>query len=399
MRSETQTQTSARKRVRATVVMSTQQGTTVQEVVMQGGVEATDTVMLGFTMSESLIEVDRDIIGHGATPTLNGAPPTPSTIPVTETQVERQLRGAQAGKPADVDLDEFMDREGFRQWMMGQSSDEWVRDQWGKDVLELFLVMKTIEDDSQALRTQREEPQKPRAVTLTLHEEARGSSSEPGMEGLGSEERRSKRVREGAIASTVGYVAPMDSDNDEEDTGPQGDAVARGQACRETEECYEDMDVQEMDDVHLLQIEDNIGETEVTFLMQTGAAGKFQRLIHQLLRDLDGMDKVKAARMANFLKSMLRDQQRMAPHLRQPILLERAENLQALFSVFLDGETKPQEEEQTWCLGIWHGLLPYLEGETGTGNGGGEEPQGSRVEEEPAVEEAINIVDSQEAFR
>ena len=411
LHSEMQAPTQTRKRVRATVVMGTQQGTTVQEIVMQGDVAATETVMLTFVVSESLIEEGRDQISAGTNATQEGAPPTPSTIPVTETQVERQLLGAQTGRPRDVDLDGFMNteegREGFQQWTAGSINDDSVRERWGKDdVLELFQVMKTIEDDSQALRTQQEKPPRERAVASTMMERVRGSSSEPGMEGFGKEERKSKRIREGAIASTVGYVGPMDDVNDEgevqvheceETQGEALETMENGDRGHAAEDCNEDMDVQELDDMHLLQTEAAVQEGDAIFFMQKEAMGKFERLANQLLQDLDGMPRPRAARISGFLKSMMRDQQRMAPHLRHPVLLARAESLQALVSVFLDDEAHPQDDEQEWCLGVWQSMLPYLEGEATSASGRGEDQPSCEADCGPAAEEAIHIVDSQEA--
>ena len=99
----------------------------------------------------------------------------------------------------------------------------------------------------------------------------------------------------------------------------------------------------------------NQEEGEHTSFMQTSVGPSFAATLHDLLADLESMPKLKAARMANFLREMLRDQQRMSPHLRNPVLMARAESLQALVSVFLDEEAQLQGGRarlgsgKSWC--------------------------------------------------
>ena len=216
----------------------------------------------------------------------------------------------------------------------------------GKDVLELFQITKTVEDDSQALNTQ--VAVEARRPTATVEQE-RGSSSEPGMEGLGPEEPRSKRLREGAIAGVTGYVAPIDEENVE------GEVQVENEGNTDAEH----MDVQEMDGIRLLQTTMPLPVMpDYTSLMQTANVGGFEHLLHALLEEMDDMDKAKSARVAEFMKQMVRDQQRMAPHLRNPVLRSRIERLQALVSVFLVEAVQLPEGEQ---VDKWHALRPYLE--------------------------------------
>ena len=165
-----------------------------------------------------------------------------------------------------------------------------------------------------------------------------GSSSEEGMEGLGPEERRQKRVRQGAIASTTGYIAPMNETNLEGEVQIQAEV----------------MDVQEMEDMDLLQLAiyldahmvdgrsdglkgegmSRTDEEEHVSFMQRSAHVDFATALQELLENLEKMPKMKAARVAAFLQEMLRDQQRMAPHLRNSVLMSRAERLRALLTAF-----------------------------------------------------------------
>ena len=135
----------ARKRVRAVVTMATAQRNTVAKGIVEGDVMQTEEVMMMFVLKESLVEQGN----HGdAGDDQKAAPLTPSTVLLPETQMEHHVM--QAREAPDVDLDSFMNsKEGaavYQQWNQGELSDEKVSGYWGKDVLELFQVTKTIED-------------------------------------------------------------------------------------------------------------------------------------------------------------------------------------------------------------------------------------------------------------
>ena len=151
------------------------------------------------------------------------------------------------------------------------------------------------------------------------------------------------------------------------------------------------MDVQELDECELIQTEIKVRlDTDETVFMQGQRPSSFNEMIQGLLGELEAMTKPKAARTVRFLQQLLRDQQRMAPHLRNPVLRERAENLQALMSVFADDDTQLRADEQDWCMQRWQRLLPLLEGSVTTG--------GEIMPPMPStnLEEAIEVVDSQE---
>ena len=387
-----------RKRVKAMVTMATSQGQTVATGIMEADVLQTEEVLLQFTLKESMLaenDQEKDMEEQ------REAPPTPSTVHISETQLEHHARHAQELQMQDVDLDTFMNsRERsavYQQWMQGDLSDARVSGLWGKDVLELFRVTRTIEEDSQALNTQGRDNQETRPPPTRLQDE-RGSSSEPGMENLGPEERRTKRVREGAIAGTTGYVAPMDDANLNGEV--QVEAIVE-----ERDHAGTEMDVQEMDDLELVQlgaslqvaengahmVEADHNEEYVSF-MQRDARVNFATALQDLLTSLEAMPGSKSARIAHFLKDMLRDQQRMALRLRSPVLRSRAEQLQALVSVFLEKEDQLQGDEQEWCLTRWQLLEPFLEGRVG----GAEEDEGPAGPlPSSALPEEVEVIDSQ----
>ena len=130
-----------------------------------------------------------------------------------------------------------------------------------------------------------------------------------------------------------------------------------------------EMDVQEMGGMELVQVNvslleaaedaragENAHRDDVS-LMQREVGGEFATVLQDLLQSLDSMPKLKAARIAHFLQDMLKDPARMAPHLRNPTLRARAEQLQALVSVFLEQAEQVQEDEQEWCLREWQLLV------------------------------------------
>ena len=375
-----------RKRARAMVTLATKQGTTLDQRTLEGVVPPMEEVMVQVTIQEDYEGNNNRDAEEDAE---EGAPSTPATVRITDTQVGRQLLEAGMMRLQTVDLDTFMNsKEGtslYKLWTEGGIGGEEISRRWGKDVMELFQVTRTIEEDSQALDTQKDEKDAQKRLESTVREE-RGSSSEPGMEGLGPEERRAKRVREGGISGAVGYVAPMDEEN------------LAGEVQVETEQeptaehgVHDDMDVQELDDCELIQTEMKVHlDNEETIFMQQQHQPSFDEVIHGLLSELESMTRPKAARTAGFLRQLLRDQQRMAPHLRNPVLRERAESLQALVSVFTEDDTQLRGDEQDWCMQHWQRLLPLLEGRVMTAS----EP--ARPAPSTSLEEAIEVVDSQE---
>ena len=270
----------------------------------------------------------------------------------------------------------------YGKWKSGKASDEQVRIHAGKDALELFQVSKMIEDDSQALNTQVEKPGH-RAPQATA-DEPRGSSSETGVEGLGPEQRRTKRTRGGTNETVPGYIAPLADANVEGEVPKEGNGIQH----------ENDMDIQEMDDLELLQTEVGLSQDyDDVIFMQQGRSGEYETMLQDMIKEMDGMEAPKAARLAKFLKQMLRDQQRMAPHLRIPVLRERAESLQALVSVFLEADAPLQEDELQWCLDKWQVVVPFLEGK------GTDEPAASGdtpARPSASVEDPIEVVDSQD---
>ena len=130
-------------------------------------------------------------------------------------------------------------------------------------------------------------------------------------------------------------------------------------------------------------------------MMQRRGGGTFAGTLQQLLEKMANMPRQKAARLAGFLKQMLRDQQRQAPHLRHPVLVSRVESLEALMSVFLDEEEQFHGDEQEWCMQTWQSMLPFLEGETGERDEG---PEADKEKPGPSSgqADAIEVVDSQE---
>ena len=114
--------------------------------------------MVTFASTESVINASNaeECEGNAA------APATPSTVPVTETQMERKLMNVRGRGSREVDLDTFLHtaegRALYGSWVTGDTSDQEVREAWGNEVMELFAVMRTVEEDSQALNTQKNLP-------------------------------------------------------------------------------------------------------------------------------------------------------------------------------------------------------------------------------------------------
>ena len=129
------------------MVLGSEGGHTVAEGVMEGTMPAEASPMVTMTMSHVLL-------GPGSAPQVMG-PPTPETVLVPHNQIENQM----AITDDPVNLDEFLTSEHgqrwFRNWQSGQVDSDMVAARWGKEVLELFIVTKTIEDDPGALDTQR----------------------------------------------------------------------------------------------------------------------------------------------------------------------------------------------------------------------------------------------------
>ena len=203
----------SRKRARAVVTLATRQGTTLDQRTLEGVVSPNEEVMVQVTIQEDYEGQNVQTMAEGDE---EGAPSTPATVRISDTQVQRQLLATRMMHRQTVDLDTFLNsKEGaslYQLWVEGGIREEDIGKRWGNDVVELFQVTRTIEEDSQALNAQKDDKEVMKVMAPMARDE-RGSSSEPGMEGLGPEERRAKRVREGAISSAIGYVAPLDEEN------------------------------------------------------------------------------------------------------------------------------------------------------------------------------------------
>ena len=173
----------SRKRVRVVMVMGASNGNTVAEGVMEGIMAADAHPMVTMTMSQEMLgaAVDQMVTG----------PPTPDTIPAQDHTTKEQ--GSRAEDM--VDLDRFMMTEHgnrwYMNWMSGQIDDSMVLARWGKEILELFAVTKTIQEDSQALATQ-----KPR--------ELQGNQEKGQQQGLQGEDNTTSAGRDGAAETEKG---------------------------------------------------------------------------------------------------------------------------------------------------------------------------------------------------
>ena len=324
------------KRVRVVMVLGSEGGQSVAEGVMEGLMDAEASPMVTMTMSHVMLGPgpDQQVVG----------PPTPETVALPNHQTENQLASADA----PVDLDEFLTsehgRRWFDNWKSGQIDDEMVVARWGNSVLELFIVTKTIEDDPTALDSQK----KPTEV------------GEQKDDVQASDNRRE-------LPLPVGYVEP------------EGDRVESTQA--EQDESQDVMD-EENGDLH----GDNV------MLMQKGAPMDFETLLQKMLAELDNMARIKAARLTSFLRQMLIDQRRHAPHLRHPKLADRHDRLQALLAVFDEEKLVMRDDELKWCHEAWQRISPFMENAL--------LPDGQQPEAAPmpsqASEDVVQVVDSQE---
>ena len=132
----------ARKRVRVTMVLGVQGGAAVAEGTLEGtmAVEEVPTVTMAMDYTALAPQDNLELAG----------PPTPDTVHIPEQQVAQQLGGVEL----PVDLDVFLRTEHgqrwYSNWLSGQVDEEMVVARWGRAVLELFQVTKTIEDDPHA---------------------------------------------------------------------------------------------------------------------------------------------------------------------------------------------------------------------------------------------------------
>ena len=84
-------------------------------------------------------------------------------------------------------------------------------------------------------------------------------------------------------------------------------------------------------------------------LRQKGQIGSIARVLQNGLGALDEMPKEKR-RDSQFLKQLLVDLQRPAPHLRQPAIREKQLRFVALLSAFEDMPEGVDEDERAWCV-------------------------------------------------
>ena len=318
------------KRVRVVMVLGTQGGNTVAEGVMEGIMAVDAHPMVTMTMSESsMMQTDeQQVLG----------PPTPDTVHVPE-----------AGRPRKplvddpINLDQFLQTEHgqrwFQNWLEGQVDDSMVKARWGADVLELFAVTRTLQE-SHAL----------------------------GTENLLGEASRVKERGQQGENHTTGLEEGKDTALEEK----MEEKMEREQAEMEKD---------------VMDTEDKI-EDDDTALMQKVIHGDYEAALQNLLKELEGLTKAKAARLSYFLQQLLVDQRRMAPRLRNPVLAERHDRLLAL----LDSAPVLRGDETAWCAERWQGLQPFLEN--------ARLPEGMRQENQPRPSDAdqsvVEVVDSQE---
>ena len=313
------------KRVRVVMVLGAEGGNTTAEGVLEGLMPTESAPMVTMTMSHEVVGPDpgRQVLG----------PPTPDTVLVRDDQIAEQMAEAEQA----VDLDSFLSsgpgRRWFENWQSGQIDDEMVTSRWGKAVLELFVVTRTIEDNPSALDTQK---------------------------GTGD-----------ASQGNVGYIKPEE----------EGESSGRRPLDKgDTEEDVMDEEDEEQKD-------------EEVALMQKSNPLDFEGQLHRLLEELDGMAKSKAARLSHFLGQMLIDQRRHAPHLRQPKLADRHDRLHALLVTFSETQPVLRGDEMRWCHEVWHRMHPFLENaQLPDGRRLDADPKPSQ-----GSNETIEVVDSQDA--
>ena len=327
----------ALKRVRVVMVLGSQGGETAAEGVMEGTMAADASPMVTMTMSHTML-------GQPAEPRIVG-PPTPDTVQVPDNQVAEQLAMADAPEDLDTFLLTEHGQRWLENWKTGQVDDDMVVARWGAEVLELFVVTKTIQEDPHALDTQ-----KPGSTDADKKGSDRGSAEAGTLEDL-SEVCAAEEERE--------------------------DAGNAGTESKEQDVMQEDDQADNQDEMNL---------------MQKVAYRDYEMVLQAMLKEMESLAKAKAARLSSFLQQMLIDQRRQSPHLRNPILADRHDRLLALLTVFEAEEPVLREDEYSWCMDKWQHLRPFLEN--------ARTPSGQRLEDVPGPSssqpECVEIIDSQE---
>ena len=143
-------------------------------------------------------------------------------------------------------------------------------------------------------------------------------------------------VREGAIASRIGYAAPM------EEINMEGEVEIHA---------TEDDDVEQFTEENRNAEDEN---DEAAMMQQAsvsmGQQQTYEDMLHQLLMSMDSVPKQKAARLAEFLRQLMVDQCRLAPHLQHPRLADRFSR--ARIRVLVQGEGGRIIKKENWLFGL-----------------------------------------------
>ena len=170
------------------------------------------------------------------------------------------------------------------------------------------------------------------------------------------------------------------------------DGVTERDMPQEGTENQDDIRATEQD---IVDEDKNEHEEDDTVLMQREMKGDYETVLQKLLKDLDAMPGQKAARLSHYIRQMMIDQRREAPHLRNPKLVDRFGRLSALMAVFKGEPPQLRGDEESWCHSVWEDLRPFLED--------AELPDGDRAEDVPkpstSEADAITVVDSQESIQ
>ena len=296
----------ALKRVRVVMVLGSQGGDTAAEGVLEGTMAADASPMVTMTMSHTLL-------GQPAEPLITG-PPTPDTVQVPDNHVAEQLAKADAPEDLDTFLQTEHGQRWLENWKTGQVDDDMVVARWGAEVLELFVVTRTIQEDPHALDTQ-----KPESAV------AEDKDRKNGPEQAGTLENES----EGCLANEVREIeVAADKDGTEQD---------------------------------IMEEDDQVDKQDEVNLMQRVVYHDYEMVLQAKLKEMESLAKPKAARLSSFLQQMLIDQRRQSPHLRNPLLADRHDRLLALLTVFAADEPVLREDESSWCMDMWQHLRPFLE--------------------------------------
>ena len=251
--------------------------------------------MLTMSMTEAPVapNEDRDVFG----------PPTPDTVLVQNDQTTQQDMAV----ATQEDLDSFLRSEHGKRWCCnwkeGHIDDDMVVARWGRNVLELFGITRTIDEDPHALETQKA-----------------GESDEDKCMAVEVNKKDAKEAPE----TMPGYIAPV------------GDGEGEGRADVETAQ----------DDIMEEHCQEAPGDDVV--LMQRPVVQDFEQVLQSLLKAMDEMTGPKAARLSAF-------------HPANPTLVDRFERLSALMAAVESDPPDLRGDETQWCLDAGQNVQPFLE--------------------------------------